>query len=310
MKLSANKSIFGIKLFVLIFILSSLSNRLLCQNEIMLPLFPNGIENNPIKYTQPESYVDSMVSPGSLSGKNRVYSFVSEPGYMLFPANETTNKHIGLVIAPGGGLRNIWLDKEGIDIALWLSNQGITCMVLKYRVNYRDEKGKWAFKHDDYKIVADQDAKQAMLLMRSFADSLNFDSNKVGMIGFSAGGWLAERITIKKIDENEQLIPAYMPDFFGLIYFVNDYKYLKNKKNLASLPPVFMAVARDDYRLGVLKQLDYLSELILQVEKSELHIYNSGGHGFGTSTDKGISVATWKESFLNWMLDVTTLPVH
>ncbi|MBN1927040.1 MAG: hypothetical protein JW798_14500 [Prolixibacteraceae bacterium] len=268
------------------------------------PLYPEGLENNPISYDVEESYVDSVVAPGALSGKNRVYSYVSNPTYMLFPASEAENKHIGLVIAPGGGLRNVWLDKEGIDIALWLSQKGISCMVLKYRVNHRDEKGKFKYKSDDYKEVADQDAKQAVTLMRSMAGNMDFDPDKVGMIGFSAGGWLTERITVKKVDGIGNMKPDWMPDFAGLIYFKNEAKYLKNKKNLKDLPPIFMAVARDDYRLGVLNDLDYFTKLILDVEKSELHIYNSGGHGFGISNDKGISVATWIDSFYNWMLDV------
>lgn len=269
------------------------------------PLYPDGLKDNPINYDEPESYVDSLVAPGSLSGKNRVYSFVSEPTYLLFPAKENVNKHIGLVIAPGGGLRNIWLDKEGIDIALWLSEQGISCMVLKYRVNHRDEKGKWDIDMDDYTSAVEKDAKQAMLLMRSMADSLNFESYKVGMIGFSAGGWLTERITVKKMEKYGASHPEWMPDFAGFIYFTNLPKSIKGNKELKNLPPIFMAVARNDVRLKVLERIDYLSVIISNSKKSELHIYNSGGHGFGTSTDKGISVATWKDSFLNWMLDIT-----
>ena len=268
------------------------------------PLYPEGIANNPIHYDVEESYVDSIVAPGALSGKNRVYSYVSDPTYLLFPANEDANQHIDLVIAPGGGLRNIWLDKEGIDIALRLSRKGISCMVLKYRVNHRNEKGRYKYSLDDYKEVADQDAKQAILMMRSMSEKMNFDADKVGMIGFSAGGWLTERITVKKIDGYENDRPEWMPDFAGLIYFKNQAKYFKNKKNIKNLPPVFMAVARNDSRLGVLNDLDYFTTIIAEVEKSELHIYNSGGHGFGTSTNKGLSVAGWIDSFYNWMLDV------
>lgn len=305
MKSKSQKNKYSIVFLISMILLIFFSNNLWAQNEILYPLFPNGIKNNPIKYDQPESYVDSLVSPGSLSGKNRVYSYVSEPAFLLFPAKESENKHIGLVVAPGGGLRNVWLDKEGIDIAMWLSGQGISCMVLKYRVNHRDEQGKWEIDMNDYMPAVEEDAKQAILTMRAFADSLDFDSQKVGMMGFSAGGWLTEGITIRKIKDYATVRPAWMPDFAGLIYHVNTPKFVKDEAALKNLPPMFMAAARNDFRLGVLKNVSYLTTILENVEKSELHIYNSGGHGFGTSTDKGISVAFWKVNFLNWMLDVT-----
>ena len=269
------------------------------------PLYPNGLKDNPVKYDEPESYVDSMVAPGSLSGKNRVYSFVSEPSYMLFPANESVNKHIGLVIAPGGGLRNVWLDKEGIDLAMWLSQKGISCMVLKYRVNHRDEKGKWELDRGMYDSEVEKDAKQAMLTMRSLADSLNFEANKVGMIGFSAGGWLVERITVKKMEKYHDSKPDWMPNFAGLIYYGNDPKLVKKEDEIKNLPPMFMVIARNDEKIPVGKIMPYLTTILLTVDKSELHVYNSGRHGFGLADNKGNSVALWKDSFYNWMLDVT-----
>lgn len=126
---------------VFIFSFSLLLNyaHLLAQTSPETPLFPNGIEKNPVSHPYPEKVVDSVINPLSLSHKNRVISNISVPTYQLFPASEANNKHIGVVIFPGGGLTTNWVDKEGTDLAIWLSEQGINCMVIKYRTNRKDE---------------------------------------------------------------------------------------------------------------------------------------------------------------------------
>lgn len=259
-------------------------------------LFPEGIQDNPITHPEKESYVDSLVHPNSLSGLNRVYSFVSEPTYMIFPANKEKNKNIGLVILPGGGLRNVWLDKEGSDIALWLSEQGITCMVVKYRTNRRED-GKLAIDMDDYKPAMYQDAKTSMITMKSLADSLDFDKDKIGMIGFSAGGWIADHVIQKYYEKNYD----WYPDFVSFVYYGNTRIKKRNIKDKENLPPFFITIARNDYRLGVRRVMPYLTEIVLSVDKSELHVYRDGGHGFGLGYDENSSVNDWKNAFVNWL---------
>jgi acetyl esterase/lipase len=261
------------------------------------PLYPGGIVNNPVSHPNEESFVDSVVHPNSLTGLNRVYSFVSEPTYMIFPANKEKNKNIGLVIFPGGGLRNVWLDKEGTDIALWLSEQGITCMVVKYRTNRKNSNGKFEIDMGEYKPAVYNDAQTSMITMKKLADSLGFDKNKVGMMGFSAGGWLAERVVYKYYNGNYQ----WYPDFIALIYHGSLQKRIKNVKDPENLPPFFMAIAGNDYRLGVGRVMPYLSKVALVVPYSELHVYRDGGHGFGLAYDDNSSVSEWKNAFINWV---------
>jgi dienelactone hydrolase len=294
-----------IHLLVILIVFSLL---VLGQDAKEFPLYPEGIKENPVVHPEKESFVDSLVHPNSLSGKNRVLSFVAEPVYQLYPAAADQNKNIGLVIAPGGGLRNIWLDKEGTDLALWLSQKGISCMVLKYRVNRRDEKNNFQIPLSVYFHEVEKDAKQAMLTMRSLSASMDFDSEKVGMIGFSAGGWLVDRITVQKMEKYGTDKPQWMPDFAGLIYHGGSEQSVKNEKEINNLPPMFMAIARDDEKMPVGKIIPYLTTILLTVDKSELHIYNKGNHGFGLAYNNGYSVSLWKESFYNWMLDVTTPP--
>jgi acetyl esterase/lipase len=261
------------------------------------PLYSNGIKDNPVVHPFKEMYVDSLVHSKSITGLNRVYSYVSEPTYMIFPANKEKNKSIGLVIFPGGGLKNIWLDKEGTDIALWLSEQGITCMVVKYRTNRKDDKGKWILDFDDYKGAIYQDARTSMQIMKELAVSQNFDPNKIGMMGFSAGGWLAERMVYKYYNGDYD----WNPKFVALIYHGNSIKLIKKVKDKEKLPPFFMAVSQDDNKLPFSGVLPYLEKVSTEVKNSELHVYPTGGHGFGLAYDENSSVSSWKYAFVNWM---------
>jgi acetyl esterase/lipase len=261
------------------------------------PLYPNGIKDNPVIHSSKEMFVDSLVHPKSISGLNRVYSYVSEPTYMIFPANSEKNKNIGLVIFPGGGLKNVWLDKEGTDIALWLSQQGITCMVVKYRTNAKDAKDNWVIDFEAYKGAIYQDARTSMQIMKEFADSLKFSKNKIGMMGFSAGGWLTERMVYKYYNGDYE----WNPNFVALIYHGNDVKLIKKVKDKEKLPPFFMAIAQNDNKLPLDRVIPYLKMVNAEVRNSELHIYPDGAHGFGLAYDETSAVSQWKIEFVKWL---------
>lgn len=261
------------------------------------PLYPDGIKDNPVTYSVNEIYADSLMDPKSITGLNRVYSYVSEPTYMLFPANSTNNKHIGVVIFPGGGLKNIWLDKEGTDIALWLSNQGITCMVVKYRTNAKDAEDNLMIDFDTYKGAIYQDARTSMQTLKGLSDSLQIDKNKIGMMGFSAGGWLAERMVYKYYQGDYE----WNPKFVALIYHGNNLSLIKKVDDKEKLPPFFMAIAEDDNKLPYNKVEPYLKMIAAEVKNSKLHIYPNGGHGFGLAYDETREVSKWKNEFVKWL---------
>ncbi|SHG27078.1 Acetyl esterase/lipase [Flavobacterium fluvii] len=275
---------------------------LLAQTNPETPLYPNGIEKNPISHPNPETVVDSVINPLSLSHKNRVISNISIPTYQLFPASETNNKHIGVVILPGGGFTTNWVDKEGTDLAIWLSGQGINCMVVKYRTNRKDQKGEMIIPMDDYKGAVYQDVRAGILKMKELAKSLKIDSDKIGILGFSAGGWLSGNIAIKSTESKEPV--NWKPAFVGLIYYGNTLSNIKKIDNLAALPPVFMAIARDDKKMPMKEIIPGLAAVAAEVNHSELHIYSQGDHGFGLGYDKGHSVSQWKDSFYSWLLDI------
>ena len=271
-------------------------------------LYSEGIKDNPISHPYKESYVDSLVHPNSLTGLNRVYSYVSEPTYMVFPADEKKNKHIGLVVFPGGGGRNIWLDKEGTDIALWLSQQGITCMVVKYRINRRANNnidGEFEIDYNVWKEAVLTDAQQSMRTMKSLSDSFNFNKENVGVIGFSAGGFVTQLLTYGIYDkESDQFLETEKettPTFAALIYMGGSLDLHEKYKDHENLPPFFMAAASNDYRLNIKENIKYLARVAVTVPKSELHVYRDGGHGYGLGYDENSSVKDWKNAFINWI---------
>ncbi|MFB9110686.1 alpha/beta hydrolase [Flavobacterium gyeonganense] len=292
------------KKLVLTFSISLVLNcaHLFAQTNPETPLYPNGIEKNPVIHPNSEKIVDSVINPMSLSHKNRVISNISIPTYQLFPASEPNNKHIGVVIFPGGGLTTNWVDKEGTDLAIWLSGQGINCMVVKYRTNRKDEKGEMIIPMDDYKGAVYQDARTGILKMKELAESLKIDKDKIGILGFSAGGWLSERIVIKSTETKEAV--DWKPAFAALIYHGNTLSNFKRIDNVQALPPIFMAIARDDKKMPVKEIIPGLAAIAAEVKKSELHIYSKGDHGFGLAYDKGHSVSKWKDSFYDWLLDI------
>ena len=118
---------------------------------------------------------------------NRVFSQVSEPEYIIYKAVESRNQHVGIVICPGGGFRDVWFDREGVDFALWLADKGITSLVLKYRTFNKDADG-FKLERDKFNPEVYADAKQAIYILKSKADELGIDTNKIGIGGFF-GGW-------------------------------------------------------------------------------------------------------------------------
>ena len=263
-------------------------------------LYPDGIKNNPVVHSEDEVCKIMPVEPGSLSGISRAYRSVSIPTYMLFPAADSVNKQIALVIFPGGGLVYNWLDKEGTDLAMYLAAKGITCMVVKYRTNLKNKDGAFTIPFETYKKAVLEDASEAILKMKHFADSLNFDANKVGIIGFSAGAWISSRISIENSIDNLESKPA----FTGLVYGGERVESLEEVKDKSKLPPFFIAIGRDDNTARLTNLLDYYSTLISEVNNSELHIFSKGQHGFALGDNYGHSVQLWKNNFYAWLLDI------
>lgn len=225
---------------------------------------------------------------------------VSTPQIAVYQPPEDKRNGAAVVICPGGGHHILAYDLEGTEVAEWLNSQGITGIVLKYRVPFRDPDQRWK--------AAVQDAQRAMSLVRQHAADWNIDPNRIGICGFSAGGETAALTAIlterqyDAVDSTDQV--SSRPDFAMLIYTAGVVKkdsttlhdYIKVTKDT---PPMFFAHAYDD-RVSVHHPLALAGALKQAGVSAELHIYATGGHGYGLRpTDQ--PVTRWPEQAAKWL---------
>ncbi len=231
---------------------------------------------------------------------------VSHPTLTVFRPAKDKDTGAAVVIAPGGGYNILAWDLEGEEVAAWLNSIGVTGVVLKYRVPRRP-----GTPGDAAPPQAQMDAQRAVRLVRGKAAEWDLDPKRIGMLGFSAGGnltaWTAtnfDKPSYEPIDDADKV--SCRPDFAVLIYPA----YLLNKDHdgLAAdirvtkeTPPMFLAQAGDD---PVLPQNSV--EMYLALKKAgvpaELHVYASGGHGFGLRPS-GKPCSTWPQRCADWMKD-------
>lgn len=207
-----------------------------------------------------------------------------------------------VVICPGGGHHILAWDLEGTEVAAWLNGIGITGIVLKYRVPYRNPEKRWS--------AAVADAQRAMSVVRSKAGDWGLDPKRIGMLGFSAGGEVAGLVSF--FNAERQYAPAddidrlpCRPDFAVLIYPGGFEE--KGKAELRShvkvtrdAPPMFLVHAADD-GVSALNSLLLATELKKAGVSFEAHVYATGGHGYGLRHVDGQPVTDWPGVCEAWM---------
>jgi acetyl esterase/lipase len=259
-----------------------------------LSLWPNGV---PGEADEPGQ---TKMQPGD-DGVLRV-TYVGNPTITVYRPPEETGNGCAVVICPGGGYNILAWDKEGTEIAEWLNSIGVTGILLKYRVPRRDP--------DQPHQAPLQDAQRAIRLARQNAAAWEIDPQRVGILGFSAGGNLTvmagthwDVSTYEKVDNADEL--SCRPDFMVPIYAA----YLGAKDNPWVLdplvrvtnqtPPTFMAVTLDDKYRGA-----HAALLLVELKKAgvpaELHVYAKGGHGYGLRKSAD-PVYTWPHRCAEWM---------
>ena len=271
------------------------------------PLWPGADFHNPIQYDVPEAVRTNEPPTGSPSGANRVYSFVSRPAYTIHQAPAALANGVGLVICPGGAYREVWLDREGHDLALWLKAKGITSLVLKYRTDTELAGQERKYPWDVYLPLVFADARQAIRVLRGQAATLNLDPKKIGICGFSAGGNLAFNTVFRPEPAPPTNHISGEPDFAGLFYpwLRDDWESLVG--NTQQVPPLFIMNAVDDRMTPVSQCVDLYQRLLKTGAHPELHLFTKGGHGFDLGEGRGISATLWKESFVAWLKDAGLL---
>lgn len=238
---------------------------------------------------------------GSRGGIHKVTN-VSEPALAHFPAPREKATGAALVVAPGGGYSFLSWDLEGEEIARWFNQVGVTVFVLKYRVPRRT--------FDAANRLPLMDAQRAVSLVRHRAKEWGIDPQRIGLLGFSAGGHLTahasthfDRRAYSATDAIDQV--SCRPDFAVLIYpgglldRTDPTKLAPEMRVSASTPRSFIAVAGDDN--GCLApSIRYWSALRSAGVDAELHVYAGGGHGFGLRERAG-TAATWPDRCADWM---------
>ena len=280
-------------------LLIGISSHVVAELPKEQPLWPDanarsdGLE---IHYEEGETVREYAPAPGSPSKANRVFSRIARATYTLHVADPEGATGIGLVICPGGGYNDVWLDREGHDLALRLKGKGITSLVLKYRTNSEGEGGR-PYRWKDYIPEVTADAQQALHTLRDRAEELSLDPDKIGICGFSAGGHLALSAALAEAD------PKHLPNFAGLLY-----PWLEGgpptAKPRKGLPPMFLMNAADDSVTPPEKCIAYYTELVRAGTKAELHIYNKGNHGFDLATGRSEAGSLWPDSFAAWLRDL------
>jgi acetyl esterase/lipase len=250
------------------------------------------------------------VQPESPSGLNRAFSAVSSPAYCIHQP-EIPNG-VGLVICPGGGFRDVWIDREGHDLALFLKAHGVTSLVLKYRTRSEEairRPGGW----EAYQQAVQADGRQAIRVLRENADELGLNSEKIGICGFSAGGYLSISCSLPPTPETSETSENNIdsaPNFVGLFYpgIPEDARetlelLASSEENPLESRPFFIVNARNDEITPVDKCLEFYIALLNAEANAELHVYNRGGHGFSLGVERGESTAMWPHGFVSWLKD-------
>lgn len=269
-----------------------------------LPLYPDGVPNSK---PAPASYTEKIED-------NRI-SFVTNP--TITPFLPEKGNGTAIVIFPGGGYGRLAMDHEGWSIAKAFNQLGVAAFVVKYRLPSDDIMV-------DKTIGPLQDAQQAVLMVRKHASEWGVNPNKVGIIGFSAGGHLAstEGTHFNKlvIDDKDNI--GVRPDFMILLYPVitfGEWAHVGSRENLVgkhpstelldmysnekqitpNTPPTFLVHAGDDNVVPVQNSLMFYDELLKNKVKAEMHIFQEGGHGFGLNNPK--SKDKWMDWCKNWL---------
>ena len=241
---------------------------------------------------------------------------VSRPTMTVY-APTANNTGAAVVVFPGGGFQILAIDLEGTEICHWLTSEGITCVLLKYRVPGTPYDWHCKCYPDDFAISTQalDDAQRTIGLVRLHAKQWRIDPHKVGVIGFSAGGFLIAEVSThfkrlyKPVDAADK--ESARPDFALAIYpghlTADGHTFNKNLPVTRVTPPTFLVQAEDDDVDGVQQSLVYFEALKQAGVPAELHIYAHGGHAFGLRHTAD-PITDWPKLADKWLRTIDIVP--
>jgi len=274
-----------------------------------VPLWPEDLAIQKPEVDRPEE-----VGNGSRLVAGRPWhwaSYVSRPTMIVYPP-KGRNTRAAMLVLPGGGYQAVAMDLEGTEICDWITRQGVTCIVLKYRTPQT-----WVRNGVEKAPTVQlplQDAQRAIGLLRHGAASYNIDRQKIGVIGFSAGGHLAaavsnaEKRIYTAVDESDRV--SSRPDFAILLYPGHLWAGGRPKTNLklspwveisANAPPTLLIHSMNDPTDDVRHSMAYGLALNEAGVNVEMHLYATGGHAFGMRPTADAITTEWPRLVEQWL---------
>ena len=243
-----------------------------------------------------------------------------ETRWMTVYSPRGKNTGVAVVVLPGGGFEGLAMDLEGTEVCDWLTPNGITCVLLKYRVPSVPYDWRCDCRPDGYATptLALEDVQRTMGLARSHAAEWHIDPHKIGVIGFSAGGYLVAEIStnfrrlyahVDAADE-ESCRPDFAAAIFpGHLWKNKDFELNPNVPVSSKTPPTLLIQAEDDPVDPVENSLVYFEALKKAGVPAEMHLYAQGGHAFGLRrTDAPIT--HWPELAETWLKTIGMISKH
>lgn len=290
-------------LFLTLFICQSIH----CQ--LVFPLYRDSIPNS-----KPSTDEETIAYPG---GKT-IISKISRPTITVFFPPKDKASGTAVIICPGGGYWVTASSHEGTDVAKKFTEMGVAAIVLKYRI----PNDAWM---PNREIGPLQDAQQAIKTVRDSATNWNINPNQIGILGFSAGGHLASTAGthFNKVYISNATNTSVRPDFMILVYPVISFmpdighsgsaeqllgktptlekliEYSNELQITSQTPPAFIVHATDDNGVSPRNSLVFYDSLIHKKVPAEMHIYQTGGHGFGMYIKN--SKELWMDRCKSWM---------
>lgn len=263
--------------------------------QTVIPLWPNGAPGSEARKDEAEKVDGDRVSN------------IHHPSLTVYlpPADKASGTAV--VVIPGGGHRFLVMKHEGYNVGEWLAARGVAAFVLKHRLG-RDAaapEGQFPYQWDVHGLA---DGQRALRLIRSRASEWSLDPERIGMLGFSAGGEIAFLSAMRAASGDPQAVDpidrqSARPSFQALIY--------PGKSALiqpeTGAPPVFLAAGYND-RQDI---SEGLAEVYLRFKRAkvpaELHLYATAGHGFGLRPTNATPAGAWPERLLEWLADLKLL---
>ena len=288
------------------------------QNKI-IPLYPEGVNCG-----------NELHAKTDYDESGRIFKKVVDPEIWYYPTPKKNKTQTAVLIIPGGGYYGLWFDKEGIEVANWLNGLGISAFVLKHRVPHWESK-------DCRSKVALEDAQRSIRIIRNNAKEWDINPNKIGVLGFSAGGHLASTLSTHhdnglngselKIDKKSS-----RPDFSILVYPVitmqdTPYTHMGTRKNLLGeiplqdslnyfsnelqvkidTPPAILIHTNEDTGVPPENSIQYYLALKKYNIPAALHIWEGGPHGLGLAKNYEGAFKNWPETVKNWLIERSLL---